>query len=333
VTSAGVTDALVIGAGVAGLTTAICLAEAGRQVVIQAAEPPGRTTSAVAGAIWGPHLVEDSDRVTGWCADTLGTLTGLAGQPGTGVRLASGVMAIRAGDTGPGLPSEVAVMGDGIRPCAAAGLPAGFVAGWRYTAPVVSMPVYLDYLLGRFRQAGGELRLGTVASLAEAAAGTAAPVLVNCAGTGAHDLVPDPAVIPYRGQVVIAENPGLTEFFIGQPDADHELVYVFPHDGRVVLGGTEVAGDWSAEPDPGTAARIVRDCAAVDTRLATARIIEHRVGFRPARPQVRLEAEDAVAADGSSARLLVHNYGHGGAGVTLSWGCARAVAGLVAGLA
>jgi D-amino-acid oxidase len=333
VTSAGVTDALVIGAGVAGLSTAICLAEAGWRVVIQAAEPPGQTTSAVAGAIWGPHLVEDSDRVAEWCAGTLGTLTGLAGQPGTGVRLASGVMAIRAADAGPDLPTELAMLGDGIQPCAAASLPAGFVAGWRYTAPVVSMPVYLDYLLARFRQAGGELRIGTVASLAEAAAGTAAPVIVNCAGIGAHDLVPDPAVVPYRGQVVIAENPGLTDFFIGQDDADHELVYVFPHDGRVVLGGTEVAGDWSAEPDPGTAGRIVRDCAAVDTRLATARIIEHRVGFRPARPQVRLEAEDAVAADGSSARLLVHNYGYGGAGVTLSWGCARAVASLVAGLA
>ncbi len=153
-------------------------------------------------------------------------------------------------------------------------------------------------------------------------------MIVNCTGTGAHDLVPDPAVIPYRGQVVVAENPGLTEFFIGQPDQEHELVYVFPHAGRVVLGGTEVAGDWSAEPDPGTARRILRDCAAVDPRLGGARVIEHRVGFRPARPQVRLEAE---AADGS--RLLVHNYGHGGAGVTLSWGCARAVAGLVAQLA
>jgi D-amino-acid oxidase len=329
VTSAGVTDALVIGAGVAGLTTATCLAEAGWRVVIRAAEPPGRTTSAVAGAIWGPHLVEDSDRVAEWCADTLGTLTGLAVQPGTGVRLASGVMAIRAAGTDPELPTGLATIGDGIRPCAAASLPAGFAAGWRYTAPVVSMPVYLDYLLGRFRQAGGELRIGTVASLAEAAAGTAAPVLVNCAGSGAHDLVPDPAVVPYRGQVIVAENPGLAEFFIGQPDADHELVYVFPHDGRVVLGGTEVAGDWSAEPDPGTGRRILRDCAAVDPRLASARIIEHRVGLRPARPQVRLEAEDAVAAGGGSQRLLVHNYGHGGAGVTLSWGCAREAARLI----
>ena len=118
-------------------------------------------------------------------------------------------------------------------------------------------------------------------------------------------------------------------FFIGQPDEDHELVYVFPHDGRVVLGGSEDEDDWSAGPDPATARRILRDCAAVDPRLASPRIIEHRVGFRPARPQVRLEAEDAVA-DGASQRLLVHNYGHGGAGVTLSWGCARSAASLVA---
>ncbi|HTT50632.1 MAG TPA: FAD-dependent oxidoreductase [Streptosporangiaceae bacterium] len=324
------TDVLVIGAGVTGLTTAICLAEAGLQVQIMAAELPGRTTSAVAGAIWGPHLVEDSDRVTRWCADTLSVLTGLSG---AGVRLASGMMASRAAGRGPELPAELARVGGGIGPCPAADLPAGFAAGWRYTAPVVSMPVYLDYLLGRFGQAGGELRTGTVASLAGAAAGTAAPVIVNCTGTGAYSLVPDPAVTPYRGQVVVAENPGLTEFFIGQPDEEHELVYVFPHDGRVVLGGTEVAGDWSAEPDPGTARRILRDCAAVDPRLATARVIEHRVGLRPARPQVRLEAEAAVAADGRRQHLVVHNYGHGGAGVTLSWGCAREVAGLVTQLA
>lgn len=313
-----------IGAGVAGLSTAICLAEAGLRVVIMAAEPPERTTSAVAGAIWGPHLVEDSDRVSRWCADTLRTLAGLAGQPGTGVRLASGVQATRIPDSTPDWPAALATLDGGPRPCAAAGLPAGFAAGWRYTAPVLSMPVYLGYLAGRFRQAGGELRIGAVTSLAEAAAATPAPVLVNCTGTSAHHLVPDPAVTPYRGQVVVADNPGLTDFFIGLPGAGHELVYVFPHAGRVVLGGTEVGGDWSAEPDPGTARRILRDCAAVDPRLATARVIEHRVGFRPARPQVRLAAEN------SGGRLLVHNYGHGGAGVTLSWGCAREVASLVA---
>jgi D-amino-acid oxidase len=48
------------------------------------------------------------------------------------------------------------------------------------------------------------------------------------------------------------------------------------------------------------------------------------VGLRPARSEVRLEA--TTLADG---RPLVHNYGHGGSGFTLSWGCADEVARLV----
>ena len=49
-----------------------------------------------------------------------------------------------------------------------------------------------------------------------------------------------------------------------------------------------------------------------------ARVITERVGLRPCRPEVRLEAETLPGG-----RVLWHNYGHGGAGVTLSWGCAR----------
>jgi D-amino-acid oxidase len=48
------------------------------------------------------------------------------------------------------------------------------------------------------------------------------------------------------------------------------------------------------------------------------------VGLRPARSAVRLERE--TPRPGST---LVHNYGHGGAGVTLSWGCAGEVSELV----
>jgi D-amino-acid oxidase len=98
----------------------------------------------------------------------------------------------------------------------------------------------------------------------------------------------------------------------------------------VVLGGTEIPGDWSLDPRPATARRILADCAAVDPRLGTARILEHRVGLRPVRPRVRLEAGTTGDGDGRGAgRLLVHNYGHGGGGVTLSWGCAREAARLV----
>src|SRR6266851_3237837 len=47
--------------------------------VIRTAAPPDETTSSVAGAIWGPHLVEDSPRVARWGLDTLAVLREFAG--------------------------------------------------------------------------------------------------------------------------------------------------------------------------------------------------------------------------------------------------------------
>src|ERR1051326_5696898 len=114
-------DVLVIGAGVAGLTTAVCLAEAGARVAVQAELPPGETTSAVAGAIWGPHLVGMDDRVRRWGLVTLGRLYELAGpaHPGTGIRLLSGRQV-----TGRDAVAEdyVAALAD-VRPCGARDLP------------------------------------------------------------------------------------------------------------------------------------------------------------------------------------------------------------------
>ena len=309
-------DVLVVGAGISGLTTAVCLAEAGLTVAIRTDRLPHETTSSVAGAIWGPHLVERSDRVTRWGAETLAVLTDLAGDPATGVHMVSGVEASRSAT---GFPHWGHVLGT-LSPADPAGLPGGFVAGWRYTAPAASMTVYLEYLLARFRRAGGRLQRATVTSLAGAARDTTARAIVNCPGIGARDLVPDPAVTPVRGQVVVAANPGITEFFIGPSDETAELIYLFPHGDVVILGGTELRGNWSLDPHPPTAERIRRDCAIIDPRLATTRIIAHRVGLRPVRPQVRLESETL-----DTGQLVVHNYGHGGAGITLSWGCAREV--------
>jgi D-amino-acid oxidase len=323
-------DVLVVGAGVVGLTTAICLAEQGLAVLVRAARPPADTTSAVAGAIWGPHLVEDSERTAGWRRATLAVLRELATDPATGVRIASGIEATRGAPepapAEPGPPGWLAELGSAER-CEPGRLPPGFGGGWHYRAPLAHMPTYLGYLRARLERAGGRLELGTVRSLAEAAEGTAAGTVLNCTGVHARDLAGDPELTAWRGQTVIAANPGLTEFFIGLPGDGHELVYLFPHGDTVVLGGTQVAGDWNPEPVPAVADRILRDCAVVEPRLRDAAVLGHRVGLRPVRPRVRLEA----ARDRVGGPLIVHNYGHGGAGVTLAWGCARAAAALVTG--
>ena len=307
---------MVVGAGVIGLTTAICLAEAGLATEVIAAEPPAATTSAAAGAIWGPVRCGPAGRCRGWAAAGLEVLSALAAEPDSGVHELAG-QEVSARPAAP--PDWMDLLPD-TRLLGPDELPGGLAAGWRYTAPAVSMPVYLDYLLRRYHRQGGSVTTATVTSLAA----VPAPVVVNCTGMGARTLVPDPALVPVRGQVVIAENPGITEFYLNHgAGGDHgtgaeDYVYVFPHDDVVVLGGTAHEGASDLAPRPEIAERILAGCAAAVPALHGARVITQRVGLRPVRPEVRLEAE--ALPDG---RVLWHNYGHGGAGVTLSWGCAR----------
>jgi D-amino-acid oxidase len=312
-------DVLVIGAGVSGLTTGICLAEAGLSVTIRTAAPPEQTTSVAAGAVWGLVRVGPPGRALAWGRTGLEALSKLAAEPGTGVRMVSGREISRA----PIEPHDWMDLLADLRRCEPAELPDGFTDGWHYTAPLATMPVYLGYLRDRFERAGGTLEITAIRSLA-GLAGTA-PVVVNCSGTGAHDLVPDPAVVPVRGQVVIAANPGIEEFVIDRDPEPPWITYLFPHGDTILLGGTNDEGNWDQDPKTPIAERIVAGCAQIDARLRGAEILGHRVGLRPCRPEVRLESEPL---DGG---VLWHNYGHGGAGISLSWGCAAEIAAEVCG--
>ena len=319
-------DVLVIGAGVVGLTTAICLAESGRRVGIRTAAPPGASTSAAAGAVWGPVMTGPAGRCREWARTSLEVLRELEADPATGVRSVTGQEVSRI----PAEPPDWLDLLDGARLCRDGELPPGFVSGWRYTAPLVNMPVHLGYLRARLEAAGGRIDVNPVTSLTEVTGGAneseGAPVVINCSGVAARNLVPDPAVTPVRGQVVVIANPGIEEFYIDHSSTPLEVIYMFPHGDTVVLGGTVAPDDWDTTPRPEVAERILRDCATVDPRVLGAPVLEHRVGLRPSRPEVRLEAE--AQADG---RVLWHNYGHGGGGVTLSWGCALEIAAAVLG--
>ena len=239
--------------------------------------------------------MEWTDRARGWAFHTLDVLRTLAADPRTGIRLVSGIDAAR----GPLPPPDWSDHLADFRACAADELPAGFAAGWRYTAPVVKMPAYLGYLRDRALAAGVRFEDRRVDRL------DLAPLVVDCAGIGARELAPDPTLTPVRGQVVIVENPGITDWFVeeGEPP-----VYFFPQGDTVVLGGTSQAGDANTEPDPAVADMIVARCAEIDPRLTGARVLGHRVGLRPARPLVRLEPETLGDT------RVIHNYGHGGAG-------------------
>ena len=120
---------------------------------------------------------------------------------------------------------------------------------------------------------------------------------------------------PIRGQVVRVRNPGLERFVLDEENPDG-VTYIVPRSADCILGGTAEEGEWDLEPDPKTAAGILRRCTDVEPRLMGVEILQHKVGLRPGRPEIRLEREDCYVP-------RIHNYGHGGSGITLSWGCAQ----------
>ncbi|GAA1693917.1 FAD-dependent oxidoreductase [Kribbella yunnanensis] len=310
---------VVVGAGVIGLTTAVELAELGHRVEVVTAELSQETTSAVAGALWGPWLVEPRERVLRWAAQSLEALRALAEVPASGVRIASGIEVSRV-DYGP--PDWAGLQPD-RRPCTPEELPPGYMHGVRYSAPLVDMPVHLDYLLARLQSAGGAVTERRLTSLDDVSTDPQAAI-VNCSGIGARSLVPDETLFPVRGYHVVVTNPGLTDFLEADTEDGADLLAIYPHRKHVVLGGTAEPGVWDRAADDEIATAIVDRCVKLEPRLAEATILEHRVGLRPTRPTVRLEAVRSATGI-----LIIHNYGHSGAGVSLSWGCAQEVAGLV----
>lgn len=321
-------DVTVVGAGVVGLTCALRLAEAGASVRVVARDRLDATTSSVAAAVWYPYRAYPFDRVLGWARTSYDEFVRLAaGGRADGDRSTSGGGALA---TGPGVRMRAgtellaAEAPDPWWAEAVPGLvkvtdvPAGYAAGWRFPSPVVDMSRYLPWLEARLAEHGVVPEAAALRDLRE----VDGPV-VNCAGLGARELVPDREMTPVRGQVVLVDGVDVDEWVVDDGDG-RALTYVVPRTDDVVVGGTAEEGVDDLTVDPATAAAVLDRATALVPALADARVVRHRVGLRPGRPTVRLEAE---RRDG---RPVVHCYGHGGAGVTLSWGCAADVAALVA---
>ena len=301
---------VVIGAGVIGLTCAVTLAEAGHEVHVHAREIGTDTTSAVAAAIWLPYRALPVDRVTAWGADTLAVLIALARtRPDSGIVLRDGAELLREPGGDPWWAAALPGLrrGDLLRP--------GYADSYAFTTPVVEMPRYLPWLVQRAEGAGAHLNAQHVRRWPRDC-----DVVVNATGLGGAELTGDTSTFPIRGQVVVVAQFGLTNWWVD----DADLTYLVPRSADVVVGGTEIDGDWDLDPRPDTAAAILERAARIVPEVRDARVLAHRVGLRPGRPEVRLEREELPIGP-----AVVHCYGHGGAGVTLSWGCAAEVRALV----
>lgn len=308
------TEAIVIGCGVSGLSSAIRLQEAGFAVRIVSREVPPHTTSDVAGAIWHPISAEHLPNGLRWAAECREELLRLVDDPASGVALISLLEPLDESAEG----GRWLEMIDDVRRVPEGELPPGYTLGYRYQVPIVETPIYMPYLVRRFQANGGEIQQALVSDLGKLAGSER--LVVNCTGAWAGKLTGDSRVFPIRGQILrLPPQPQLSRGFHSH-GGPLGFTYIFPRSQDCLLGGTSEAGSWSTRPNPASSAAIRGRCVAVERSLADAEVIDVRVGLRPGRDEVRLELEET--ANGP----VIHNYGHSGIGFTLSWGCANDVA-------
>jgi len=303
----------IIGAGVSGLTCGIVLAEHGYRTAIFAKETGRQTTSGAAAAVWFPYHVEPAERVIPLALETYQVLLDLARFPQSGVSIIESRQFLRTGEIQ--IPDWAVPLGATVIPRELEES-RGFTSGYTMNVPLMDTTIYLDYLAARFEKAGGEINANVHLKNLEDV-DSKSDLVINCAGIGARELVQDADLEPHRGQVaVVPRIEGLSCAIVCD---DAPLMYAIPRRNDCLFGGTNELSD-NLAADPVTTSRIVAECSGV-LNVDKPPVLAERVGLRPFRKSgVRLERDRL--RDG---RTVVHNYGHGGAGFTLSWGCAREV--------
>jgi D-amino-acid oxidase len=315
--------AAIIGAGVSGLTCGVVFAEHEWNVTIFADETAQQTTSGAAAAVWFPYDAEPAEKIIPWSLITYERLRELVRDSRSGVSMLELRQFTRTGEIP--IPNWAKKLGHsiGVIPSEVEGsrrettsfdLPSTFTAGYALTVPLIDTTIYLDYLASRFRTAGGIIEAAHISKVDEIPRDF--DLIINCAGIGARELVHDSELEPHRGQIAIVPKLDLTRAIVCD---DAPLMYAIPRAHDCVFGGTNSISE-NREPSSADTTAIVSECSRV-LGIEPPPVIGVKVGLRPFRKSgVRLERERL--RDG---RSVVHNYGHGGAGFTLSWACAEEV--------
>ena len=314
----------IVGAGVSGLTCAVVFTEHGYHTAIFAEEAGQRTTSSAAAAVWFPYDAEPADIVIAWALKTYEVLVELSRDSGTGVSTIELHQFSRTGEIS--IPDWAHSLGASVIPTGVEESLTVFRSGFAMNVPLMDTTIYLDYLANRFIRAGGEINPNVQFKKLEAV-DPKFDLVINCAGIGARELVDDIDLEPHRGQVAVV--PKIDNLNCAIVCDDEPLMYAIPRRNDCVFGGTNEISD-NLAVDPAATSTIVAECSRV-LKIDNPRVLTERVGLRPFRKSgVRLERQHL--RDG---RTVIHNYGHGGSGFTLSWGCAEkvlALAGLSGGV-
>ncbi|KAF8880840.1 nucleotide-binding domain-containing protein [Infundibulicybe gibba] len=346
---------LVVGGGVTGFTTAWALLDAGYAVTVVSekwASLEDRITSQIAGALWewppavcGKHTnLISLDNSKRWCMTTYRGLDKLihtlpAQEHGVRMRMANFFFEQSIHRMSGQLEkmNEIAAVHDiqGFKhdptlvKTHAVNQDAGVVDSYRHLAPVIDTDQYMGWLRSTVIAKGGKLITARInGDLLEQEdrllAKYGAQAIVNATGLGAYETAADHSVVPLRGALVRVINDG-KRFPIAE-----DIVFIVPRNDRtLILGGLVQPHVHTLDLtiDSPEIIRMRDRCNKFVPGLENAELdpVPFVQGLRPFRDtNVRVDREQRLKSDGTHSRII-HSYGQGGSGFTLSFGCAADV--------
>lgn len=173
---------------------------------------------------------------------------------------------------------------------------------------------FLPYLQEQFLRNGGKIINRTIHNLGELCD---FDLIVNCTGLGAKTLVQDESLEGYRGQVARVNAPWQLHTLLVDSN------YIITNTNSVILGKVKEK-DTVAKITDNDKIHILEGCMNLIPGLKGVQVLNHKAGLRPTRPSIRLEYEQVPHQE--KILRVIHNYGHGSYGITLSVGCAQEVA-------
>jgi len=303
----------VIGAGIIGLSCAVELYWAGyKKITLFAEKLTPHTTSDIAAALWMPYKAHPENLINQWCKNSLITLNKLFAVKEAGISWTDYTELYQKATP---LPLWMNL----VERKTVNKLPSGYHYSYTVKVPIIHSAFHLPYLMQILSKAQIQIQQKKISAINHLT--KQFDIIINCSGLGARELVDDTNVFPIRGQMVVFSKTPALNYSIAE--LGENLTCVIPRSQDCMVGGTIEENNWDLQPDPEASRLMIERATAICPELKTAEIIDVKTGLRPGRNKIRLEAEKI---DDS---LVIHNYGHGGAGYTLAWGCAADVKTLV----
>lgn len=318
----------VLGSGVVGLTTAIRLAEVGASVRIYAKKFPPETTSNAACALFlplwidpaGSENVELSGKALEWSAFSWAKFKNLVETPSSGIRLMKNYEYCSDENERQGI---ISFFKDHSRVYEEEATRACF--NNRHLAIfdtyVIETPLYLKLLKSACDNSNIEFVCDTFSEIDDLQR-LPESVVFNCLGLGAGQVFCDPSLFPVKGQLSLYKWNASSniDFAIGNND-----LCLIPRSDHLILGSL-YQKEFDHEGEDQSAHEFLlhelfnRCIVPVSMKhlliyLKESKPIRLLAGLRPAR-----NGGVRIAAEYVKNKMVIHNYGHGGSGITVSWG-------------